>query len=411
VSNTSGVAQNAINLPKGGGAIKGIGETFQPNLFTGTGNHAIPLAMSPGRNDFGPKLSLEYSSGNGNGLFGLGWQLSIPRVTRKTEKGLPHYDDTDVFVLSGAEDLVPCLQKVVDPTSGQETWVPEDPIERPLHTVHRYRPRTEGLLARIERWEHNATHDVHWRTITKDNITSIYGGSTASRISDPDNAQHVYEWLLQETLDATGNHILYGYAKDNPQLYANEDPSIRLREIFEQNRSATQLYIRRIYYGNLPEPLADAQGNAVTYADGTAVGHLRDGRRQRMVTGTVQRPAVQQPGPGEPRLRQTAAPVRLRLHFRRHSARQIHGEGGRWCLQERRGCPHSRPFQSRGGDAFAAVVQPAAGVPHPMAPVLASDRPGKRERLRVGAGAEPLPHPRRREDLESQCDMASGALH
>jgi hypothetical protein len=27
-----------ISLPKGGGAIKGIGETFQPNLFSGTGN-------------------------------------------------------------------------------------------------------------------------------------------------------------------------------------------------------------------------------------------------------------------------------------------------------------------------------------------------------------------------------------
>src|SRR5262250_3320416 len=113
-------SNQTISLPKGGGAIKGIGETFQPNLFSGTGNHTIPLAISPGRNDFGPKLSLAYSSGNGNGIFGLGWQLAIPRITRKTEKGLPRYDDSDVFVLSGAEDLVPCLKKVVDPTSGQE---------------------------------------------------------------------------------------------------------------------------------------------------------------------------------------------------------------------------------------------------------------------------------------------------
>ena len=113
----------------------------------------MPLAISPGRNGLGPKLSLEYSSGNGNGIFGLAWQLAIPRITRKTEKGLPRYDDNDVFVLSGAEDLVPCLKKVVDPTSGQETWVPRAPIQQPHHTVYRYRPRTEGLFARIERWE------------------------------------------------------------------------------------------------------------------------------------------------------------------------------------------------------------------------------------------------------------------
>lgn len=90
--------------------------------------------------------SLQYSSGNGNDPFGLGWQLSIPRITRKTEKGLPQYDDTDVFVMSGAEDLVPCLKKVVDPTSGQETWISEDPVNHPFHTVYRYRPRTEGPL-------------------------------------------------------------------------------------------------------------------------------------------------------------------------------------------------------------------------------------------------------------------------
>jgi hypothetical protein len=167
------VAQNVISLPKGGDALKGIGETFQPNLFTGTGNHAIPLAITPGRNGFGPKLPLDYRPGHGNGFFGLGWQLSIPRITRRTEKGLPTYEDTDVFVLLGAEDLVPCLQKVVDPTSGQVTWVPEDPIQRPPHTVYRYLPRTEGLFARIERWEHHATHDVHWCTITKDNIPRL----------------------------------------------------------------------------------------------------------------------------------------------------------------------------------------------------------------------------------------------
>jgi hypothetical protein len=92
VSNKSGVSSQAISLPKGGGAVKGIGETFQPNLFSGTGNHSIPIALSPGRNGFGPALSLQYSSGNGNGPFGLGWGLSIPGVSRKTSRGIPRYE-------------------------------------------------------------------------------------------------------------------------------------------------------------------------------------------------------------------------------------------------------------------------------------------------------------------------------
>jgi hypothetical protein len=156
VSTKSGTAQQTISLPEGGGALKGIGETFQPNLFSGTGNYSIPIGISPGRNGFGPTLSLQYSSGNGNGPFGLGWQLSIPRITRKTEKGLPRYDDTDVFVMSGAEDLVPRLKKVVDPTSGLETWQPEDPTSRIESRNHLYRGRyviriaTYSILGTIE---------------------------------------------------------------------------------------------------------------------------------------------------------------------------------------------------------------------------------------------------------------------
>lgn len=53
----------AISLPKGGGSIKGIGETFQPNLFSGTGNFSVPIVCSAGRNNFAPSLSLQYSSG------------------------------------------------------------------------------------------------------------------------------------------------------------------------------------------------------------------------------------------------------------------------------------------------------------------------------------------------------------
>ena len=63
------------------------------------------------------------------------WRLTTLCRERSTEQGLPRYNDSDVFVLSRAEDLVPCLKKVVDPTSGQEMWVPEDPIQQPYYTV------------------------------------------------------------------------------------------------------------------------------------------------------------------------------------------------------------------------------------------------------------------------------------
>ena len=102
----------AISLPKGGGAIRGIGEKFGANPVTGTASASIPIFTSPGRSGFGPSLSLSYDSGSGNGPFGFGWNLSLPSITRKTEKGLPLYQDaeeSDTFILSGSEDLVPEL--------------------------------------------------------------------------------------------------------------------------------------------------------------------------------------------------------------------------------------------------------------------------------------------------------------
>jgi hypothetical protein len=239
---TSEDVKTPISLPKGGGAIKGIGETFQPNLFGGTGNFSVPIFASPGRNGFGPQLTPQYSTGNGNGPFGLGWQLSIPRITRKTEKGLPTYTDEDVFIMSGAEDLVPHLERGSD---DPDQWKPLV-REQGEFTIRLYRPRTEGPFARIERWM-SPDGDIHWRATTKENVTSIYGRTATARISDPQHPHRVFEWLLEETFDAKGNHIAYEYVQ--------EDTTLNLPGVHEHNRSYTQTYIRCILYGNTPDTL------------------------------------------------------------------------------------------------------------------------------------------------------------
>ena len=96
--------QEILSLPQGGGALSGIGEKFTADPHTGTANLNIPLPLPAGRSGFGPKASLAYTSGAGNGPFGLGWGLDVPAISRKTSLGVPVYDDaTDVFILSGGE--------------------------------------------------------------------------------------------------------------------------------------------------------------------------------------------------------------------------------------------------------------------------------------------------------------------
>jgi hypothetical protein len=140
-----GATAPQITLPKGGGAISGIGEKFAANPVTGTGSMTVPLFTSPSRSGFGPQLSLSYDSGAGNGAFGFGWNLSIPSITRRTDKGLPKYfdaEESDIFILSGVEDLVPVL---VDRGGRWQRQSFNSPASDPGYTVQRYRPRIEGL--------------------------------------------------------------------------------------------------------------------------------------------------------------------------------------------------------------------------------------------------------------------------
>jgi hypothetical protein len=244
-------AAPSISLPKGGGAIRGLGEKFAANPVTGTGAMSVPIAISTGRSGFGPQLALSYNSGAGNGPFGFGWSLSLPSITRKTDKGLPQYNDaaeSDVFILSGAEDLVPVLKQ-----QGND-WVPEDVPDRTVdgrtYRIQRYRPRIEGLFARIERWTEQALGDVHWRSISSDNILTLYGKDANSRIVDPEDPGRIFSWLICETRDDKGNAVLYQYK-------AEDGAGVDLAQANERNRGsradprrAANRYLKRIRYGN-----------------------------------------------------------------------------------------------------------------------------------------------------------------
>ncbi len=231
-SNKSGVSEQILSLPKGGGAIKGMGEKFQPDLHTGTGNFSIPISLPPGRNDFGPQLALGYSTGAGNGPFGLGWSLSIPHVSRKTSKGIPIYNDgLDTFILSGAEDLVPVSQ--VTKGSRQET---------------RYQPRTEGLFARILHVVDARAGEDFWQVTTRDGITSVYGVTADSQIFvTKDGRKQIFAWYLVRSEDKLGNKVRYTYRRDDDPVPV------------EPNHTYNQIYLGQIEYCNYLEPVTKAE--------------------------------------------------------------------------------------------------------------------------------------------------------
>jgi RHS repeat-associated protein len=230
------ISAPTLSAPKGGGAVRGIGESFESQDFTGTANVSISIP-APAARGVKPELTLSYSSGGGNGLFGMGFSLFLPSITRKTNTGIPRYDSSDIFILADEGELIPALTLDHD-THKWEIDKPFEAAENPDWDIVLYRPRHEGAFARIEHWTQRATGESYWRVVTKENTVHLFGRTENARVFDPQNPQRVFQWLIQETTDAHGNKIRYHYEAD-------DDATPEAGHDYRANR-----YISKIEYGN-----------------------------------------------------------------------------------------------------------------------------------------------------------------
>ncbi|MEP6901374.1 MAG: SpvB/TcaC N-terminal domain-containing protein, partial [Actinomycetota bacterium] len=175
--------------------------------------------------------------------YGLGWSVECPAIQRKTDKRLPRYREAlgeDVFMFSGAEDLVPFLAEQPD-GSWQQVVVTSGNFQ-----AKRYRPRVEGGFARIEKISH-PLKGIYWKVTTRDNVATIFGRNTNSRITDPEDPDRIFQWLPEFSYDDKGNWIKYEYKEENLDNVPDE--------ICERNRlngiaRFTNKYLKRIRYGN-----------------------------------------------------------------------------------------------------------------------------------------------------------------
>jgi YD repeat-containing protein len=232
----------SVAMPKGGGALRGLGETFKVNAATGTASFSVPLPISaPGR-VLPPALSLGYDGGAGQGPFGAGFSLSAPQIARKTDKKVPEYldsEDSDLFVLSGAEDLVPMLD------AQGARLVTTSATER----RERFRPRVEGGFSLIERVTTLASGEVHWSATSRDDTTSLFGTTAASRIADPAQPKRVFSWLLARTTDDRGNVVEYDYVAEDLTGLPLGKPREAHRKAGPSPVTANR-YLKRVRYGN-----------------------------------------------------------------------------------------------------------------------------------------------------------------
>ena len=205
------------------------------NSVTATSELSIPLPLSESRSGplSKPSLSLSYSSGNSNGIFGYGWRLGLETVHRKQNNRIPTYTDSDIFQLGG-EDLVPRLDLPDTIRNG--------------YSVRSFYRRTESAYDRIERWSSRAdASDVFWRRITGDNVTTAFGDSSLSRVSDPADPTRTLHWLISASWDAVGNAIYYSYVGE-------DSVNVDVSSLCESRRTSADRtanrYLSCVSYGN-----------------------------------------------------------------------------------------------------------------------------------------------------------------
>ena len=236
---TSALEVNAPALPKGGGAIQSIGKGWGAVGTSGAASLELPLPISGAPNrSLVPNLGLGYSSDVGNSPFGIGWRMSSNAITLRTTKGVPRYDGSDLAVGPDGDVWMPERNE----TDGQ-------PVARTVseyrgvtvgeHRVVRYHPRVEGAFTLIEHWATNADAAGFWLLHGADGSLHLYGKTLASRRADPNAHERVGVWLLDESLNSRGEHVVYEY------LAETEAP---VGPQFRDYRA--QRYLKRVCYGN-----------------------------------------------------------------------------------------------------------------------------------------------------------------
>jgi len=229
---------NTPSLPKGGGAIQSIGKGSAGVGIKGTASLELSLPISTGRG-FVPPLGLGYSSGTGNSSCGIGWQLTVDAVTLRTVNGVPTYDGTDQVVGPDGDVWLPerneSTGELIFRTTEQYNGLPLTTA----YDVVRHWPRVEGAFALIEHWSNETDKAGFWLIHGADGSLHIYGTTANSRRADPADPQRVGVWMIDESLNTRGEHIIYEYKAETELPVAPQYRDYR-----------AQRYLKRVCYGN-----------------------------------------------------------------------------------------------------------------------------------------------------------------
>ncbi|MFL0802278.1 MAG: FG-GAP-like repeat-containing protein [Agarilytica sp.] len=163
---------------------------------SGAAVYNVPISVPVGTAGVAPELSLNYSSQNGNGLLGLGWQLSGVSAISRCRKTL--IQDGFASPLSWNEATF-CLggQRLIRQSSFSEGVI--------------YKTASTGVV-KITAYGSENNPD-YFELISKDGSLTTFGGSVDSRQNGLGDSS--YSWSINRFEDSVSNEIVFDYLQNN----------------------------------------------------------------------------------------------------------------------------------------------------------------------------------------------------
>ncbi len=158
---------------------------------SGAATYTVPIEVPAGVAGVQPSISISYNSQGGNGLLGIGWNLSVVSAISVTGADFYHDGYADGVKFDGNDKLTWDGQRLINDNGTLKT-------------------ETETFTTIVP-------YSGGYKITTKDNTVLYYGIDAESRSYLPGTTK-IMAWYLKQSVDVAGNDINYHYISDNGEF-------------------------------------------------------------------------------------------------------------------------------------------------------------------------------------------------
>lgn len=226
---------------------------------SGAASYEVPISLPPSQGGLAPELGLRYSSQNGNGVLGLGWQLSGLSYITRCSTNFERDGSIDGVMFNLADQF--CL--------GGNRLIPISGTNGANGTE--YRTETESY-SKIISYGSSGLGPAKFKVWHKDGLVSEYGYTSSSQINAQDATKGIAVWAINKRSDRSGNSYSVSYNESSTegnwsvsQINLNTRSTANTRVVF--NYSLRPDSLKKYYRGGFWQTL-DLLDSIDVYVDG-----------------------------------------------------------------------------------------------------------------------------------------------